>query len=240
LLARLIEARFAGGRAELLGHWGTEQGGPSPSTLERWLKGEVPKSDRQLLRLASLLDVDVFALFAVADGTTSALVGRLLEGARRARWDRFRFFASFFQRQRDWPPPDFALEHYARPWTTRRFRHDPAVRMNFYAVLPLRGSRNTQRCEPQTYHFAFRLPNRFNNWWLDYGFVVHTEDHVRLFHIDGSENEYRSEAARSAAHVRTYFRSHAAEFCIASLHPFEGGTVVMPEDYGGPSVVFPD
>lgn len=87
-------------------------------------------------------------------------------------------------------------------------------------VWPYQIAQSVVAVAPQAFHFAFRQPGWFADRWLDYGFVVRTGREVRLLHINGKSESYKTRSLEEPTYVETFFGPSTVEFCIASLHPF--------------------
>ena len=197
----------------------------------------MPKSGDDLLRLASLLDVDPLCLLTFDRGSVQVAIETALSWAQRNRWERFKFFQTFFGRQSEWPPKELSTIHFGRSWNEATFQHDASARANYYAVVQITPGRGGVSTFPQTFHFAHRHQEQYAGRWLSYGFVVIHGESVRLQHINGQSNSYRAENLLAAS-VRTVFGPNPAEFKVASLHPFSL-RVDAPEQANGSSVCFP-
>jgi hypothetical protein len=236
LLGTLIGGQ--GGVDDFLNQWSatskaTEKP-PDRTTLYRWMNGEsVPKNGKLFLRLAGLLDVDPFALVAVADGDILAAaddVLRIVQNAATAPpW--LQFVHGFFGRQKAWPPKDLAAIYFGRPWHIEEFSHDPSIRANYYATILLHLAREPSYGRLQVLHFAFKQPSLFHTRWLQYGLVKLQGTSATLHHINGHTDRRELTALDDPIPVETWFGPGPALFRIASLHPFshqlttfEGGT----------------
>jgi hypothetical protein len=158
------------------------------ATAYRWGSGEsVPKNGSLFLRLAGLLDVDPFALVAVADGDVLAAaddVLRIVQNAATAPpW--LQFVHGFFGRQFAWPPGDLASVYFGRPWHVEDFSHDPTIRANYYATILLQHALNSPDARPQIFHFAYKQPSLFHTRWLQYRLVKVHGTLATLHHING-------------------------------------------------------
>lgn len=194
---------------------------PSDSTFFRWMNGEqLPKNSETLMALASVLDVDPIALLVVEKGETHTVLDDLLEIVQNREFipSPLSFVKPFLQRQKIWPPPIFAKQHYKRPWEEQPFNHDPAIRSNFYQVISLRGE-NSSRA--QVFHFAYHQPGLYGARWLQYGAVVRYERTAFLWHINGHTEERELRGIDEPALVDTWFGPTETRFKIASLHPFK-------------------
>lgn len=236
-LQKLIEARFPNGYEGLIANWDSSGEGLNHSTIYRWTRGQLPQTGKDLIHLASILDVDPFCLLTFDRGPKDGVIEHLLSWAQQNKWGRLKFFHEFFGRQAVWPPPDFAVKHFGHPWFERTFVHDAEIRKNLYALLLITGERPKFNLFPQTFHFAFRQTDRFAGQWLQYGFVVTHQSRVRLQHINGHAEEYDAGSFRPAR-ITTYFGPSSAEFKIASLHPFSF-KLDDPESSIGNTVCFP-
>jgi hypothetical protein len=118
-----------------------------------------------------------------------------------------------------WPPPSFATEYYDRTWFIERFLHD-ASKTNFYQKISLLPDRSRFDL-PQIWHFAFRNLLLRTPPWSPYGFVEIVKESVGLYRFSGTSEHVNVVPDSRGFHVETWFGDGEAEFCIASLHPFQ-------------------
>jgi hypothetical protein len=226
LLRELVNER--GGVGAFLSHWNSvvpdADDHPNDSTLYRWMTGKIlPKSSDVFLRLAGLLDVDPFALIAVPAGDILAAaedVLRIVQNSATAPpW--LQFVHGFFGRQRGWPPEDLSTVYFGRRWFCQEFRHEPAVRSNYYAAVLFAGLLKPPDRRPQILHFAFKHPSLFHARWLEYGLVRVHGTSAALHHINGYADRLERADPDVPIRVETWFGPGAALFRVASLHPFD-------------------
>lgn len=220
LLQKLIKSRFPAGHNDLIALWDASGEGLNPSTIYRWTRGQLPRTGEDLLKLAAILDVDPFTLLTFDRGSATEAIERLLLSFERNKWERLGFFRAFFGRQKYWPPDEIATRYFGRNWCRAHFTHEPSDRANYYATIRLDGFKHQDDVAPQAFHFAFRQPGWFADRWLDYGFVVRAGCEVKLLHINGQSESYKTRSLEEPAYVETFFGPSTVEFCIASLHPF--------------------
>jgi hypothetical protein len=211
------------------------------ATAYRWGSGEsVPKNGSLFLRLAGLLDVDPFALVAVADGDVLAAaddVLRIVQNAATAPpW--LQFVHGFFGRQMAWPPGDLASVYFGRPWHIEEFSHDPGLRANYYATILLHLAQEPSDGRPQIFHFAYKQPSLFHTRWLQYGLVKVHGTSASLHHISGHSDQLDLSTPDDPIPVETWFGPGPALFRAASLHPFSH-ELTTTEDSSGNALRFP-
>lgn len=225
LLQTLIQE--VGGVDEFLDAWtlstlnGEEQ--PSKSTVYRWIKGQLPKNSSLLLRLASVLDVDPFALVTIADQNIVAATDQMVEIVQHGIETPapLKLLREFFGRLKEWPPQAVAVSYFKRPWVVHEFSHDPSAGCNYNALLELRASKLIRDSRPQVFHFAFRHPQWFAGRWLHYGFVSRQGTSASLSHINGYTQQMTLAATQEPTPVKTWLGSAPATFRVASLHGFQ-------------------
>src|SRR5688572_30619576 len=86
LLERLIQARFRKGRDDLIAHWSPSGKGLNVSTIYRWTRGQLPRTGKDLIKLASLLDVDPLCLLSFNRGSIHDAIEHILSWAQYNKW----------------------------------------------------------------------------------------------------------------------------------------------------------
>ena len=130
------------------------------------------------------------------------------------------FVKPFFGRRRNWPPQKFSTEHYGRRWEVQEFRHDPAIRSNFYQTIELKGEGPGLDNRAQVFHFAYHQLHLFGARWLQYGSVVRHDRTAFLWHINGHTEERKMRTLDEPVLVETWFGPAPVDFKVASLHAF--------------------
>jgi len=190
------------------------------TTLWRWLqKGLLPKDSLQFLRLATALDIDPVLLFELDPLVFPQLCSRIIGLVRNGSWSKFMPAIAFVEGlvvpAKSWPAQSLAPEHSCH-WHRFTFTHCPEVRAHYYAALIISpGSLTPPRA--QAWHFAYRNLTG-DRPWIPWGLVTLVNEHVELYNYDGT---MKSALLSSVPFVvETWFGGGAAEFCVASLHPF--------------------
>lgn len=238
LLREIIEARFAGGISDVQDLWPTEPG-PARATIYRWMKGGLPQSSNDFLRLCATLDVDPFSLLIPNARELSGSINALLAAFYSDLWTpALAFMKDFLGRRAEWPPLAPAIQFYQRNWITFDFVHSATSEANFYALLSLTSSRTDYPSLPTVCHFAYRNENFYGKRWLHYGFVQQTKSEVKLIHINGHFQDYKKQLQQEPARVETFFGPSPTQFRVASLHPFSIQRI-YDSNSNLPSVRFP-
>lgn len=193
------------------------------TTLWRWLKGgKLPERPDQLLELAVALKLDVFALFDLEPATFPTLCWRIAAIVRTGGWAKFlpslSCIESLVVPAITWPPTELA-QRYGQRWHTASFTHHPEKDCNYYASLRIEPAETFS--SGQVWHFAYRDLNGLPRPWLPFGFVGLFANQVELYSFNGRCARAERRQDQASVVVETYFGSGAAEFCIASLHPFK-------------------
>ena len=228
LLRTLIDE--AGGVEAFLENWtmfGTNgDDSIDKATVYRWCRGQLPKNDRLLLRLAANLNVDPFAIITIAENDIARTIDDMLDFVQHGRSmpAPLKLARAFFGRQKEWPPECVARDHFKRRWHVREFSHDPNIRSNFYEVIELAGADPAVTTRPQVFHFAFRNPRRFGDRWLQYGFVIRHGIDAGLWHINGHNEQLRLSDQQRPTLVETWFGPGPVVFRVGSLHAFSLAT----------------
>lgn len=193
------------------------------TTLWRWLKGDkLPERPDQLLALSVALELDLFALFELTPETFPALCWRVAAIVRTGGWAKFLSSLSCIENlvipSIVWPPTELA-QRYKRPWHMASFTHHPEQGCNYYAALLIQPSEKLT--SGQVWHFAYRDRNELPRPWLPFGFVGHFDEKIELYSFNGQCAQAEHRHDQMSFIVETYFGGGAAEFCVASLHPFK-------------------
>jgi hypothetical protein len=238
LLRALLQSRLPSGIPELLARW-DPNASLHRSTVYRWLKGSLPQSTGDMLRLCSILDVDPFALVVPSGTDFMASAHSLVYSYQNDHWKpALAFMKSFLGRRPEWPPQGLAKTHFAREWHVAEITHEASTEVNVFATFAIESGSEHHDSHPHVCHFAYRSPASFGGRWLHYGYVQQRADEVKLAHIGGHFESYRKASANEPACVQTFFGPSLAQFRVASLHPFRISrqTIVDP---ASPRVRFP-
>lgn len=230
LLEQLLIAR--GGRRTVLCEAQLDR-----TTLWRWMqKGLLPNDPTQLLRLAHALDLDPVLLFDLEKDLFPQLCGRIISLVRQRSWSSFLPSISFVENlvlpSAKWPPAQLSPD-YPCQWHTSTFVHRPEEGAHYYAALVISPC-SLALPRAQAWHFAYRnLPGE--RPFIPWGLVCAVEDRLELYNYDGTIKY--SILSNERFVVETWFGGGAAEFCVASLHPFSL-TVERQVPEGLPSLRF--
>lgn len=220
---RRFERLFANSDAQLIEHWPAEKL-PDRTSIWRWHSGKPLKTKENLLSFAGALDLDPFALWTMTDDEFHALCSKVVQALREGKWSSnvhpsLKYVKEFIGPTNEWPPEDIARRYYRRTWKTKPFQHTPASdRPNYFAKIALTAGPPPGGDLNQVWHFAWSEPLD-PPIWRPYGFIRLDAERVRLYHFGGYVVE--RPARRSQIVVETWFGQEAADFLIASLHPFE-------------------
>lgn len=214
------------------------------ATVRRWMdpRGNPwPQTETRLLAWAVALDLDPLALWDPSPAefrAAAAHIERALRTGHTALIPAPAWWRSLLLPDRAaWPPPQPLRRLGARPWTSWGFLHDPRRARDVWrrvrldpaesTTLPpsLKGRTAVSRAtpDPQVWHFAWR--DRFQGRvgpWRPYGVVMLRDDELTLRAWSGVCRCARILGPRGPAAVETWLGGGAAEFRIASLHPFQG------------------
>lgn len=238
LLRAIIESRLPAGIPDLLAQW-DQNASLHRSTVYRWIKGSLPQSTDDMLRLCSILDVDPFALVTPTGSDFTVSAHSLIYAYQNDHWKpALAFMKYFLGRRQDWPPRDLVRTHFGRDWHVTDITHEASAEVNLFATFEIQRGSEQNESHPHVCHFAYRNPISFGGRWLHYGFIQQYDEEVKLVHINGQFASYRKASASEPALVQTYFGPSPAEFRIASLHPFQVTRCTTPEQ-AMPSVRFP-
>jgi hypothetical protein len=215
--------------------------GVDRSTVGRWLDPGVPtfpRDERTFMRLAAALDMDPVLLWDYDETSFPGLCDRVLRAFSSQTWSGFLESLAFLRRyvvpRTAWPPHEVADLYTGKAWHEFRFCHAPRLGCDFYAKLTI----SAQGPMDQVWHFAFRDAGTLRSpFWWHYGFVWKSSNALRLFAFHGTTMQVPCQPDSAVVCIETWFGRGAAEFCVASLHPFEAMLAdVLPD--GTPSVRF--
>lgn len=230
LLRALIAERVPGGIAEMQDRWmqspsqaeAPDEEVPHRSTMHRWLKGQVPRTSNDLLRLCGVLDIDPLCLLTLPETDPDLAIEKLMSAYVHGRWQppALEFLTDFLGSRAIWPPRALARRFFGRDWNTVELEHDASRAANFYGTFRITATVERASEGPFVYHVAFRHSRLFARRWLQYGFVVRHGRSIRLRHINGHVDSCEVAGATSPTLVQTWFGPGSVCFRVASLHPF--------------------
>jgi len=190
------------------------------------MAGKFPDTITRALQLSALLDVDPFCLLVPKRGTVQTALNAVFQSLKEqdSSSGLLDYLKTMYGWKTEWPPPYWVNDekHHAYAWHVQEFSHDPTTRRNFYKQVGLVADGALVQVRPQTFHFAYSGAGLLSTaTWLNYGFVVRHRQHVRLIHMHGFTDQHDTSALTDPTWVETYFGPGAANFRVASLHPFE-------------------
>lgn len=210
---------------------------PHRKTILRWAKQQegLPKSPQRLLALAQALDIDPFLLLEVD-------LERLLQACAAAAWNltwgsvhkSLAFLNGLFSLVPEhWPPPELA-EGFDGEWYCQEWLHQPQHERNLFkdfvvspdACYGPDGDWQGLR-DPQAWYLAFRELSFQSgepvavSYWRPFGILSLEQNQLRLLNLVGISESKSLEPTAEAFGFQLFFGPGAAQFRLASLHPFE-------------------
>lgn len=214
---------------------------PHRKTIFRWARQQegLPKSPQRLLALAQALDVDPFLLLQID-------LDLMLRCCRLAAWNltwgsvhkALAFLNGLLAlTPEDWPPPELA-EGFDGSWYHHDLIHDAQQWRNDWQPLALQpelfyrgdGALDGAR-DPQAWYIAFRDISLQSgsltpmSYWRPFGMLWLEQQQLRLVNFIGLQDQAAVPLPEQGFVVETFFGQGAAQFRLASLHPFELLTV---------------
>ncbi|MEZ0375290.1 MAG: hypothetical protein ACAI44_39750 [Candidatus Sericytochromatia bacterium] len=236
LIQRVIERDFEG-NTSAFGRSLELSDLPHRKTIFRWARQQdgLPKSPERMLALAQALDVDPFLLLEI---DTEVMLRCCAAASWNLTWGSVHKALAFLNgllslTPDDWPPPDLA-SWFDGSWYTHEFVHDPGLGRNFFRPFTIKPDLffgpdgKVEACrEPQAWYLAFRDISLKSgevdpkSWWKPFGMLRLEDGQIHLLHFYGlieakplGSDDYRFI-------FETHFGQGAAEFRVASLHPFD-------------------
>lgn len=248
LLRRVIEQDFEGNKAAF-GRSLELPDLPHRKTILRWVSDEdesLPKGQKQILALAQALDVDPFLLLDFDDATFTAICQH---AAWNLTWGSIHKSLSFLNglfslSSQDWPPAEMG-GLFDGEWYIEHVEHRPREQRNFFQPFYFQpelfydGDGQAEGPRPQQlWYFAFRdvryvdeqvIPHSV---WKPYGVVYLLDGQLHLLNLLGMVLRAPLAPEPEAwVGIETFFGQGAAQFRVASLHPF-ALTLDAPEPLG--------
>lgn len=236
LIRRVIERDFEG-NTSAFGRSLELDDLPHRKTIFRWARQQegLPKGPERMLALAQALDVDPFLLL---DIDHEVMLQCCAAAAWNLTWGSVHKALAFLNgllslSPEDWPPPDIA-EVFDGSWYTQNFMHHPSKGRNYFKPLLIKpeifyagnGSIEGAR-EPQAWYLAYRDISLKSgepepvSWWKPFGMFSLEQGTVHLLHFNGLVDKQALTHEDFRFGFEIFFGQGAAEFKIASLHPFE-------------------
>jgi transcriptional regulator with XRE-family HTH domain len=199
--------------------------GIDPSTVNRWLKGDGARftgNAEQFVALGAVLDIDPILLLEYDTVSFPSVCDHVLRILGTRDWNRsiraLRLLERFVIPSTAWPPEDIASCYSAKTWRLFELSHDPKVKRDCYAPVVIHG--RGSMC--QVWHFAYRDKGLLGTSpWRHYGFVWWHRNRLELYTFHGFTMVAAESADGDSVIVETWFGRGAAEFRVASLHPFQ-------------------
>ena len=129
-----------------------------------------------------------------------------------------------------YPNAEVAERYYGRSWHTFVFEHEPDAVESVYAAVGMTADGASPI--PRAYHFAYRRANSLDRMWRPYGTVVRFASKTILASESGDYQEDTTDRSLPETVAETYFGDGAAEFTVASLHPFSGSVTAPSGEHG--------
>lgn len=212
---------------------------PHRKTIFRWARQQegLPKSPERMLALAQALDVDPFLLLEIDH---EVLLRCCAAASWNLTWGSVHKAMAFLNgllslSPADWPPPDLAT-WFDGDWYLQDFVHNPndETGRNFFkpfGILPdlVYGGDGAIEAirDPQAWYLAYRdisLKTGLvepKSWWKPFGMLRLEQQQIHLLHFNGLTDDKALLHPDGRFAFETFFGQGAAEFRVASLHPFE-------------------
>lgn len=236
LIQRVIERDFEG-NTSAFGRSLELEDLPHRKTIFRWARQQegLPKGPDRMLALAQALDVDPFLLLEIDMET---MLQCCAAAAWNLTWGSVHKALAFLNgllslTPEDWPPPELA-EGFDGSWYRHDFVHDPSQGRNFFKPTLIQpelfyagDGRIEAARDPQAWYLAFRDISlktgqiEPKSWWKPFGMLRLEQGAIHLLQFNGLVDSRELTLPACAFAFETYFGQGAAEFRIASLHPFE-------------------
>lgn len=236
LIQRVVERDFEG-NTSAFGRSLELSDLPHRKTIFRWARQQegLPKSPQRLLALAQALDVDPFLLLEI---DTEVLLKVCSSAAWNLTWGSVHKALAFMNglfalSHEHWPPAEIS-EWFDGDWYTQDLLHDPAQGRNHFRPFVLQpelfydgdGQVESLR-EPQAWYLAFRDVRIHNgepepvSYWRPFGMLRLEQGQIHLLNFVGLADQTPLNTADGRFVFELFFGQGAAQFRIASLHPFE-------------------
>jgi hypothetical protein len=238
LIQTFIQREFEGNRAAF-GRSLELEDAPHRKTILRWASEEdlsLPKGAKRLLALAQALDVDPFMLL---DFELELLIACCRKASWNLAWGNVHKALAFLNdlfrlTEEHWPPPEIA-ELFDGQWYTAHLDHNPRLGRNYFQPLEIHsdlfyrsdGSIDGPR-NPQLWYLAYRDMSyasgcgEARSFWRPFAIIYLYQGEAILLNLSGLLQKVNISESRPGHFIlETFFGQGAAQFRLASLHPFE-------------------
>jgi hypothetical protein len=193
----------------------------SVKTIYAWLNKGMPTARDTMMRCFGELGIDPVA--AVDCSVLQRQFGRLrriiMLGGGQA--GGYRSLFEMLSARTAWPDNGLALTYFDRTWTRFDFTHHATDIRNTYVTIHVEGGDEVPVDWPRAFHIAYRRMENADGLWRPYGTVITRLKEAILIHENGTVQQTSwAGQSRHKVSFRTFFGPGAAEFRLASLHPF--------------------
>jgi hypothetical protein len=226
---RLLFKEQFGGIENFVEEWAARQNGGEPGlqsrsvkTVYKWLADGMPKNENAFFAFFGALDADPIALIDFERSSFARHFGRFRQAIMLAGLNvgGFRSLTRLMRPAQHWPDNQLTQQHYGKGWSAQEFEHDAQAVINSYVTFRLGGLDEEHRRWPRAYHIAYRRKSNADGLWRPFGSIISRSSEIILVHENGAVQVAKPRSARLPIEFKTFFGPSAAEFRIASLHPF--------------------
>jgi hypothetical protein len=195
----------------------------SVKTIYKWLAEGMPKHEDSFFGFFGALDADPIALIDFERSGFSKHFGRFRQAIMLAGLNvgGFRSLTRLMRPALHWPDNQLTELHYGKTWSTHEFEHDARLVISSYVTFRIGSADEEKRDWPRAYHIAYRRKNNADGLWRPFGSIITRQSELILVHENGAVQTARPKTSGFPIEFKTFFGPSAAEFRIASLHPFE-------------------
>lgn len=195
----------------------------SLKTVYKWLAEGMPKHENSFFGFFGALDADPIALMDFERSAFAKNFGRFRQAIMLAGLNvgGFRSLTRLLQPAQHWPDNHLAELYYGKTWSSRDFQNDARAAINSYVTFRLGVTNEDQREWPRAYHISYRRKTNADGLWRPFGSIISRPSELTLVHENGAVQSAKPRASKLPIEFRTFFGPSAAEFRIASLHPFD-------------------
>lgn len=195
----------------------------SVKTIYKWLAEGMPKHEDAFFGFFGALDADPIALIDFDRSGFARHFGRFRQAIMLAGLNvgGFRSLTRLMRPAQHWPDNQVTQQHYGKIWFAHEFEHDAKSVINSYVTFRIGSVHEEQRDWPRAYHIAYRRKNNADGLWRPFGSIIARQSDLTLVHENGAVQKAKIKTSGLPIEFKTFFGPSAAEFRIASLHPFE-------------------